>query len=243
MTTFRSTSVRRSNVAYKGLLAQGYTAENIVFGGDSAGGGLVVATIAAARDAGIAMPAGGIQISPWMDMTDMHTGSWTDNQKYDYLPRDFALWLAKEYAGERTLEEISPCNVSLEGFPPLMVEVGSVECLHDQVVAFTAKAREAGVDVTEYVEPGMVHVFPLYAAFAKEDQPPNQAFHHIKDFVIKVLGPLNPKTTYGSTQAEARSTVYSDCSEPPGAMAEGSEARETVFTDCEETPEDRVSRH
>ena len=70
----------------------------IVFAGDSAGGGLVLAVMAAARAAGLPLPAGGAMYSPWLDLTDSCSGSWSSNQQYDFLPRDWAAKFAKAYA-------------------------------------------------------------------------------------------------------------------------------------------------
>jgi len=206
--------------AYEWLLRNGYSPERVMFGGDSAGGGLVVATMAAAKKAGVPMPAGGIQISPWMDMSDLHSGSWTDNQDCDYLPQDFALKFAKSYAGTSSLLEASPCNVSYEGLPPLMVEVGSKECLYDQVRTFVDQARAAGVDVTEYVEPDMVHVFPLYAVFGDENLPPALFFKHAKLFMDKIFEKDRyVKSNYGSVHAE-RATIYNSADSQPDSDEE-----------------------
>jgi len=173
--------------AYSWLLGNGYQPEDIVLGGDSAGGGLVVSMLAAARTAGLKMPAGAMLLSPWLDLTDSFSGTWTSNQEFDYLPRDFSAWLALAYAGEHTLLEASPSNVSLEKFPPLLVLLGDCECLRDQVVAFVQKAKAAEVEVTMHVEPGMVHVYPMFAMFAKEDSAPLRAFEHMRCFVHHVF--------------------------------------------------------
>eukprot|EP00656_Telonema_subtile_P053315 TRINITY_DN7690_c0_g1_i4.p1 TRINITY_DN7690_c0_g1~~TRINITY_DN7690_c0_g1_i4.p1 ORF type:complete len:306 (-),score=63.98 TRINITY_DN7690_c0_g1_i4:165-1082(-) len=182
--------------AYRWALEHGYDAQDIVFAGDSAGGGLVVATIAAARAAGLPVPAGGMLVSPWMDLTDSFSGTWSSNQEYDYLPRDMAHWFAQAYAGETSLKEASPGEVSLEGFPPLLIMVGERECLKDSVLEFSGKAEQAGLDVTNVVERGMVHVWPMFAAFAQEDSAPLRAYEHMDSFTKKVFH--TDTTTFGT---------------------------------------------
>jgi len=109
----------------------------------------------------------------------------------DFLPRDWAAYFAQAYAGEeRSLAEVSPCNVSLEGFPPLLIEYGDCECLRDQISAFVRKAVAGGVEVEEIVAPGMVHVFPLFYTLTDDDAPPRKAFEHMERFVDRVMGPL-----------------------------------------------------
>lgn len=175
---------------YKWLLEEaGQSPANIVFAGDSAGGGLVVAVLAAAKTAGLPLPSGGILWSPWVDLTDSFSGSWTSNQRTDFLPRDWAAKFASAYAGgDENLANASPCTQSLAGLPPLLIEVGDSECLHDQVVAFAEKAEEAGVDVELHVSVGMVHVFPLFLVVSEPDSPPRRAFERLSVFVDRVLG-------------------------------------------------------
>ena len=86
-------------------------------------------------------------------------------EAYDFLPRDWAAYFAQAYAGEKslaevnpnsnptltltlilTLAEVSPCNVSLAGFPPLLIEYGECECLRDQISVFVENARAAGIE-------------------------------------------------------------------------------------------------
>lgn len=178
--------------AYEWMLGR-CPASQIIFAGDSAGGGLVVAVMAAARAKGLPMPAGGVMWSPWLDLTDCVSGSWTENQRYDYLPQDWALLFAKAYAGENTLEKVSPGHVSLRGLPPLLIEVGDCECLHDQVVAFAARAKKEGVDVSLHVAPAMVHVFPLFYAMSHDGSAPEQAFIRLSEFVDTLLGQKSEK--------------------------------------------------
>lgn len=182
--------------SYAWLLAHmgGHEASSrIVFAGDSAGGALVVSTLDALRKVDLPMPAGGLMLSPWVDLTDTSSSSWRQNVACDFLPPDLAHYLAKCYAfgndacSERIstsedpcistisqdedvlmrLQQLSATNCKLEGLPPLRILCGERECLRDQVLAFKAKAEAAGVEVDCSVEPGMVHVFAVLADVAK----------------------------------------------------------------------------
>lgn len=176
--------------AYQWLLERGACAERVVFAGDSAGGGMVVAVMAAAKARGLPLPAGGIMLSPWLDLADpMTSPSWVSNVKYDYLSLRWVTEFASAYAGSRDLREVSPGNVALGGFPPLLVECGECEVLRDQIISFVDKARAAGVDVTLRVEEAMVHVFPVLSFAAPRHLPPHTAFDNIAAFLDRVLQP------------------------------------------------------
>ena len=172
---------------YSWCLSQDVPASRICFAGDSAGGGLVVAVMAAAKEAGLPLPAAGIMISPWVDMTDdCSAGSWQSNRDFDYLLPAWTKFLADAYAGTYSLRDVSVSSLELAGLPPLLVEVGELEVLRDQIESFARKAQQAGVDVELFVEEGMVHVFPLFAAVSRADSPPNTVFQHIAAFLDRV---------------------------------------------------------
>ena len=152
--------------AYRWLLMT-VDASRIVFAGDSAGGGLVIATMVAAKEAGLPLPARGLMISPWVNLEDAgESDSWTRNAPYDYLPVDLAQLFANSYRGSSSWAEVSPAQYPperLRGLPPMLIEVGECEALHDQVLAFANTLHREGVDVKVNVREDMVHVFPLFA--------------------------------------------------------------------------------
>lgn len=170
-------------------------AKRIVLGGDSAGGSLVALTLAELkrrrrRDASESfMPAGGIMLSPWVDFEDTRTASWEENKKYDYLTATLARFFARSFLGREpsvSLREVSPTNQNLEGLPPLLIMCGQREVLRDQVLEFSKKATEAGVDVNCTVEPGMVHVFLLFAPLVQKEVS-DRWFGNTVKFIDKVV--------------------------------------------------------
>ena len=144
--------------AYRALLDSGVAPSGLVLAGDSAGGGLVAATLIAARDAGLPLPAAAALICPWVDLA-ARGGSLASNERSDWgLQVAFDAW-ARTYLAGASPEDprASPLHADLRGLPPLLVQVGEAEMLHDQVVAFAARTQAAGVETFLRVWPDMVH--------------------------------------------------------------------------------------
>ncbi len=168
--------------AYRYMLAEGVAPERIVFIGDSAGGGLVLATLLAARDQGLPPPAGAVALSPWTDVKN--TGaSWETNAKVDPLTwRESQAVFAKYYAGDQDAGNplMSPLYGDLHGLPPLLIYVGRDEMMLDDSTRFAAKAQAAGVAVTLHIGEGMFHCYPACAPLFPEA---TQAMEEIGAFV------------------------------------------------------------
>ncbi len=150
--------------AYAGLLGSGARPGRVVLAGDSAGGGLAVATLLAARERGLPQPAAVAAFSPWADIslsgTSMRTKDRTD-PLFSYAAMG---WYADKYIpnGDRSAPLASPVFASLAGLPPLLIQVGSHEVLLDDAVRLAAAAGRDDVDVTLRVAPEGTHVFQLY---------------------------------------------------------------------------------
>src|SRR5262245_57487061 len=135
--------------AYEWLLAHGIASRHLVIAGDSAGGGLTVATLLALRDRGRPLPAAGVCISPWVDLT-CSGASYASKAAVDpIVTRDSVDMMAKAYAGtgEPKAPLLSPLFADLRGLPPLLVQVGSDEVLLDDALGLAERARRAGVEV------------------------------------------------------------------------------------------------
>lgn len=156
--------------AYRFLLQAGVAPSRIVVAGDSAGGGLALATLLALRDAGDPQPAAGVTLSAWADLAC--TGeSYTTRAPFDPLSDPKGLQQMADYylngADPRT-PLASPLYADLTGLPPLLMQAGTDEIFQDDSVQVAEKARAAGVDVTLEVAPGMIHVFQVYASMLPE---------------------------------------------------------------------------
>lgn len=151
--------------AYDALLSDGVAPERLAIGGDSAGGGLTVATLVAVRDSGRPLPAGGVCISPWLDL-ELTGASMEECVDTDPMVARRGLERMGEwYAGDLPHDDprVSPARAELSGLPPLLVHVGAAELLRDDVLAFAEKARAAGVDVDCVSWPEMLHVWHMFA--------------------------------------------------------------------------------
>jgi acetyl esterase/lipase len=155
--------------AYRWLLAHGTPPEQIVFAGDSAGGGLALAALLALRDADDPMPAGVVCMSPLTDMEG--TGeSVITRAKADPFLRLEDRTVFRHYLGNHDPREplLSPLYGDLRGLPPMLIQVGNDEIMLSDSTRFTERARTAGVDVTLNIYDGMWHVFQYFAPYLPE---------------------------------------------------------------------------
>jgi monoterpene epsilon-lactone hydrolase len=138
-------------------------ASSLAVAGDSAGGGLAVALLVALRDAGEALPAAAVLMSPTVDLTSSGP-SMTERVDQDPFSTPALLrQLASDYlAGADPKTPLaSPLFASLAGLPPLLVQVGTADLLLSDSERLAAAAAEAGVDVTLQVGQGLPHVYPI----------------------------------------------------------------------------------
>jgi acetyl esterase/lipase len=156
--------------AYQWLLAAGIAPARIVVAGDSAGGGLTVATLLALRERGLPRPAGGVCISPWVDLTFGGASYATRAAADPIVTREGIEEMAKVYvgAGDRKAPLISPLFADLRDLPPLLVHVGNDEVLLDDARGLAENARAAGVDVTLEEWPAMIHVWHWFLPMLDE---------------------------------------------------------------------------
>lgn len=149
---------------YDWLLARGHLPEQVTLVGDSAGGGLALATVVALRQAGRPLPAAVACVSPWVDLAAGGESYRTRQAVDPIVERDLVLRVAGQYLNGRDprLPTASPLHADLRGFPPLLVQVGECEVMFSEAAELAERARAAGVDVTFEEWPRMVHVWHLY---------------------------------------------------------------------------------
>ena len=152
--------------------ASGVAPERTAIAGDSAGGGLTLATLVALRDAGDPLPAAGLCISPWTDLA-LSGDTIATKAADDPMVRaaDLARMADAYLAGRDPKTPLaSPLYADLAGLPPLLLQVGSAEILLDDAVRVAARARAAGVDAELRVWPDMIHVWHAFAQILPEGQ-------------------------------------------------------------------------
>lgn len=145
---------------YKSLAGQG----PVVIAGDSAGGGLALATALSLRQQSTRLPAALVLFSPWIDLTraslsdaaaandTMLTPAWLDACARHYLAgSDAASPLA------------SPLHGDLRGLPPILIQTGADEMLRGDAVKLHDALDKAGVAVTCEIVPGRWHAFQIHA--------------------------------------------------------------------------------
>ena len=149
---------------YQWLLHNNFSATKIAFGGDSAGGNLVVTTLLYLRDKNIRQPACAIALSPWLDLT-LSGHSFQTKQKEEpmLVAEAFPSWI-KNYLAEADPMQpyVSPVFDAAENLCPIYIQVGSAELLLDDSLRFAAKMKAAGGDITIDVFEKYFHVFQSF---------------------------------------------------------------------------------
>lgn len=151
--------------AYRWLLDQGYAPGKLAIMGDSAGGGLTVATALALKRDGLPQPGALVPISPWVDLAQ--TGeSYAALASVDpMLTLEGLNEMAVHYLGDTPATDplASPIHADLTGLAPMFILVGGHEALLSDSIELTRRAALAGVDVRLEVWPEMIHVWPAFA--------------------------------------------------------------------------------
>jgi acetyl esterase/lipase len=175
-------AVEDSVAAYRWMLAQGLKPSRIAVAGDSAGGGLTVATLVAIRDAKLAVPAAGVCLSPWIDLEGIGDSMKSKASVDPMVQKEGLLEMAAHYLNGQDARSplAAPLYADLAGLPPLLVQVGTAETLLDDSTRLAERARKAGVKVTLEPWNDMIHVFQVFAPMLDEGQ---QAIDKIGEFV------------------------------------------------------------
>ena len=159
-----------SVAAYEFALKEGGAGADIAIAGDSAGGGLVLSTLNALRDRGLAMPKAAVLFSPWADLT-CSGPMYRERRDADLMLNRKALEaMAAHYLDGRapTDPQASPLFDDLGNLPPLLIQVGDAEVLLGDAIALEDKITAAGGRVRLDVWPEMVHVWQGFTAFLPE---------------------------------------------------------------------------
>nr|AAS77238.1 lipase/esterase [uncultured bacterium] len=175
-------AVEDSVAAYRWMLSTGLKPSRIAVAGDSAGGGLTVATLVAIRDAKLPLPAAGVPLSPWVDMEGVGDSMKSKAAVDPMVQKDGLIEMAKAYLGGKDPRTplAAPLYADLAGLPPLLIQVGTAETLLDDSTRLAERARKAGVKVTLEPWENMIHVFQIFAPILDEGQ---QAIDKIGAFI------------------------------------------------------------
>jgi len=149
---------------YRALLTDGYAAEDIVIAGDSAGGGLTMATLLSLRDAGDPLPAAACLLSPWLDLAATGETMSTHAHRDPWFKPEDMLVVSSYYCKQDQRRDplVSPVYGDLSGLPPIYIQVGADEILLSDSTRAAEKVKSAGGEVVIEIWPGMWHVFQLF---------------------------------------------------------------------------------
>jgi epsilon-lactone hydrolase len=180
-------AVEDSTTAYRWLLDQGIAPAHIAISGDSAGGGLTVATLLNIRDNGLPQPAAAVPLSPWVDMEGTGQSMTTNAERDVLVAAETIKGMAEAFLqGQDSKDPLAaPLHADLTAVCPLYVQVGGDETLLDDSVRLADKARSVGVDVRLDVFPEMQHVFQMAAGNMPEA---DDAIGRIADWLKPRLG-------------------------------------------------------
>jgi len=170
--------------AYRWLMENGTPPQRIVFGGDSAGGGLAVQAMLALRDAGEPQPAGAFLLSPYTDYVYFDGESYQTRAQVDpYITLEMSRFTGPMLIGDHDPAEplLSPVRADLRGLPPLCIHVGDREVLLSDSTRLAQRAAEVGIPVELKVWPDMWHEFMVTPRFVPEGM---QSIREIGQFIL-----------------------------------------------------------
>jgi acetyl esterase/lipase len=176
-----------STTAFRWLLDQGIAPEHVAVVGDSAGGGLAVATLVKLRDDGLPQPAAAVTISPWVDLEGTGESILANADRDLMVVRAGQAVMAEQFlAGQDPHDPLAaPLHADLTGIAPLYIQVGGHEILLSDSTSLAARAAAAGVEVRLDVFAEMQHVFQLWAGNMPEA---DDAVTRIGDWLRPRLG-------------------------------------------------------
>lgn len=168
--------------AYSYLLSQGFKPSRLAVAGDSAGGGLTVATLVSIRDSGLPLPSCAVCISPWVDLEGLGESMMTKRSVDPMISREGLIDYATAYLNGTDPQSplAAPLYANLRNLPPFLIQVGTRETLLDDSVRLAERARLAGGQVQLEQWEDMIHIWPLFAPMLPEGQ---RAIDHIGEFV------------------------------------------------------------
>lgn len=183
-------AIEDATLIYRKLLEQGIPASRIAIGGDSAGGGLTMATLLSLKNAGDPMPGAAFLMSPWLDLTASGESLETRADKDPWFDPANIPEMVRRYCGSRNPKAplISPLFGELSGMPPVLIQVGDHEILLSDSTRMADRLSDAGVKVVLQVWPDMWHVFQYFVGQMPESQ---RAIRDIAGFLGAEMGPGN----------------------------------------------------
>lgn len=167
---------------YQWLLEKGFKPHKIVIGGDSAGGGLTLATMVKLRMDSLPQPLAAFCLSPWVDISASSEEIDAYQHNDPFIDKESVTIWGQRYAGDDVHNPLaSPLNADLTGIAPVLVQIGTSEILLFENRKFHEKAKKQNVDIQYEEYPEMIHVFQVFGGFLPQA---DQAIDSIGRFVL-----------------------------------------------------------
>jgi acetyl esterase/lipase len=184
-------AIEDATLIYRKLLEQGIPESRIAIAGDSAGGGLTMATLLSLKNTGDPLPAAAVLLSPWLDLAAQGETLKTRADLDPWFDPDNMPEMVRRYCGNRDPKAplISPLYGDLSGLPPLLIQVGDHEILLSDSTRMADRVSQAGGKVTLQVWPEMWHVFQYFIGQMPESA---KAIADIGSFLRKAI--VEPKS-------------------------------------------------
>ncbi|WP_169988516.1 alpha/beta hydrolase [Microbispora sp. H10836] len=179
-------AVEDSTAAYQALVKE-INPKRVVISGDSAGGGLAIATLLALRDEGIPLPKAGFAISPLLDLAGTGESADTNAEADPLIDRTMVVEMGKVYIGEldpKVTPLASPLYGDHHGLPPLLLLASDSEVLRDDAARLVGSVNASGGDARILLPDGMVHIWTLFPFLPQAER----SIRDIGEFVRKHLG-------------------------------------------------------
>lgn len=156
--------------AWRWLMQRGFAQNRLAIAGDSAGGGLTIATLVNLRDQKLGLPACAVAISPWVDLEGVGNSLTTRSAQDPMVQKAGLQWMAGMYLKGQSPKSplAAPLHADLKGLPPVLVQVGTAETLLDDATRLAEKLHTSGGEVRLAIWPNMLHVFPFFAPILSE---------------------------------------------------------------------------
>jgi epsilon-lactone hydrolase len=170
--------------AYDFLLSNGYSPDDIVVGGDSAGGHLTLALLLALKRRGTGLPAAAVFLSPWVDLLCEADSHKLNARSESIVPPEKLAWLGRRFSAGAPDDDplLAPRGADLSGLPPMLLMASTTEILRDETRDLAERAQAAGVRTVYQEWDGLMHVFTAFADLVPEGKA---AFRHIAGFLRK----------------------------------------------------------
>ena len=165
-------AIQDAVAVYEYLLSDGYAGKDIIIAGDSAGGGLSVATLLALRDKGAEMPAAAVLMSPWLDLSASGESHRTRDSADPWFNATDIPVVARYYCEKDQVRDplVSPVYADMSGMPPIHIQVGDDEILLSDATRLVENAHQAGGKADIDVWHEMWHVFQAFLLVMPESR-------------------------------------------------------------------------